>query len=412
MSSQIPSDESTQESPGTVLQGAVSPGDVTEYTIAGRRYVLVGAEHISGDSPGRVAGLIEKVNPNIVCVDLDPARAKALSDETLWEDLTLADVVREKLLTALILNLILAAYSRKYGELKGGMPGTELYKANQIAEIKAIPVCYCERDMSLTFSRAWRSLTIVAKLKLSLTAIVRLFKYSKAGEDDLQMGRNNDLLSAFVQELTRMEPDLTIPLVEERDQYTAQKIVASNGETVLAVVGAGRLSRIGELLNSGEPVDIEKLESVSKTSPVKRIAAIAIPVLVVIALLYLSLTQGKAALRENIRFWILANSLFTGIGAIVAGGHILTVLTAVIVAPFSPFIPAGPGTVAAIVQLLVRPPLVKDFQTFAEDLKNFRTWRRNRILRIFLVMVLCGLGSLLGTILGTSKVILSLFGQN
>jgi pheromone shutdown protein TraB len=126
----------------------------------------------------------------------------------------------------------------------------------------------------------------------------------------------------------------------------------------------------------------------------------------------LSLTQGKAAVRANIRFWVLANSLFTGIGAIVAGGHILTVLTAVIVAPFSPFIPAGPGTVAAIVQLLVRPPLVKDFQTFPEDLSDFRAWRRNRILRILLVMVLCGLGSLLGTVLGTSKIILSLFGQN
>jgi pheromone shutdown-related protein TraB len=407
MSSQILSDESAQESPD-----AMSPADVTEYTIAGRRYVIVGAEHISGDSPGLIADLVERVNPDILCVDLDPARAKALSDETLWENLTLADVIREKLLTALILNLILASYSRKYGELKGGMPGTELYKATQIAEIKAIPVCFSERDINITFSRAWRSLAIVAKLKLFLVAILRLFRYGKAGDDDIHMASSSDLLSAFVQELTPMEPALALPLVEERDQYTAQKIVASNGETVLAVVGAGRIARIGERLCSAEPVDIENLESVTKTSIPKRIAAFAIPVLVIIAMLYLSLTQGKAVVRENIRFWVLANSLFTGIGAIVAGGHILTVLTAVVVAPFSPFIPAGPGTVAAIVQLLVRPPLVKDFQTFPEDLNHFRAWRKNRILRILLVMVLCGLGSLLGTILGTSRIILSLFGQN
>lgn len=412
MFSQVHSDESGQESPGAVSPGAVSPGDVAEFTVAGRHYVIAGAEHISGDSPGFIAGLVERVNPDVVCVDLDPARAKVLSDETLWENLTLADVVREKLLTALILNLILAAYSRKYGELRGGMPGTELYKATQIAESKAIPVCFSERDMNITFSRAWRSLKIVAKLKLFLTATRRLFRYRKAGENDLQMAKNNDLLSAFIQEVTPMEPALSIPLIEQRDQYTAQKIVGSQGETVLAVVGAGRLSRIGELLISAEPVDIESLESVSKTSLIKRIATFAIPVLVIIAMLYLSLTQGKAAVRENIRFWVLANSLFTGIGAIVAGGHILAVLTAVVVAPFSPFIPAGPGTVAAIVQLLVRPPLVKDFQTFPEDLSNFRAWRKNRILRILLVMVLCGLGSLLGTILGTSKIILTLFGQN
>jgi pheromone shutdown-related protein TraB len=386
--------------------------DLAEYTIDGRRFILAGAEHIAGDSPEFIADLFEGENLDALCVDLDPARFNVLADETLWENLTLADIIREKLLTALILNLILAAYSRKYGELRGGMPGTALYEATQIAKSEEVPVCFGERDINITFNRAWRSLALASKVKLLLTAALRLFRYRKAEDDDLQMAESTDLLSAFIQELTPMEPDLEIPLVEERDQYTAQKIVACQGETILAVISAGRLSRIEDLLSSLEPVDFKSLESVTKTSRLKRIGSLAIPVLVVIVLLYLSLTQGKAAVRENLRFWVLANSTFTGIGAIVAGGHILTVLTAMIVAPFSPFIPAGPGTVAAVVQILIRPPLVKDFQTFPDDLTDLKGWRRNRVLRVLLVMVLCGLGSLLGTILGTSKIFLSLFGQN
>lgn len=390
--------------------GEESHDRVIEIEADGRRFLVAGAEHITGDSPGFIADLIENENPDVVCVDLDPSRAKALSDETLWENLTIADVIREKLFTALILNLLLATYSRKYGDLRGGMPGTELYNVAQTAEKKDIPVCYSERDFSVTFGRAWRSIKIVTKVKLVLSAVLRLFRYKKAEEEDLQIAGSSDLLTAFVQEVTQLEPSLLVPLVEERDQITAARIVSCEGDTILAVVGAGRLSRIGELLKVGaKALEIEDLESVPRSSLLKRAVTFAIPILVVIALIYLSYTQGKALVRENLLFWVFVNSFFTGIGAIIAGGHILAVLTAIVVAPFSPFIPAGPGTIAAVVQLIVRPPLVKDFQTFPAELTQWRRWRKNRILRILLLMILCGLGSILGTFLGTSKIILSIF---
>ena len=206
--------------------GNRSPDRVIKIGVDGRRFLVAGAEHITGDSPGFIADLVENENPDVVCVDLDPSRAKALSDETLWENLNIADVIREKLFTALILNLILAAYSRKYGELRGGMPGTELYHVTQIAEKKDIPVCYSERDFSVTFGRAWRSIKIVTKVKLLLSAVLRLFRYKKAEEEDLQMAESSDLLTAFVQEVTQLEPFLSVPLVEERDHITAAKIVS------------------------------------------------------------------------------------------------------------------------------------------------------------------------------------------
>jgi len=417
MTSQLHPEEDTQEtqaqeSSSERLLGGESGHELIEVMLDGRRFLVVGVATITGDAPGLIEDLLEKTNPDVVCVDLDPARAKALSDDSIWENLTIADVIREKLLTALILNLILAAYSRKYGELKGGMPGTELYEASQVALSKAIPVCYCDRDFNITYSRAWRSIKIVTKLKLFLTAVLRLVKYKKAESDDLQKASSNDLLTAFIHEVTQLEPTLSVPLVDERDQFTAGKIASGQGEMVLAFVGAGRVTQISDLLRRDESVDMASLESITKTALPKRIASFAIPILVVIALIYLSVSQGKGLVRENLMFWVLVNSVFTGIGAIIAGGHILAVLTAIVVAPFSPFIPAGPGTVAAVVQILVRPPLVKDFQTFPNDLSEIRRWRKNRILRVLLLMVLCGLGSIIGTLLGTSKIILSLFGSN
>ena len=140
------------------------------------------------------------------------------------------------------------------------------------------------------------------------------------------------------------------------------------------------LARLGHL------PQIERLARA--VSPGRRLLKV---ILLLFGLLYLGWSQGREFIRENLVFWIAANSFFTGLGAILAGAHILAILTAIIVAPISPLIPAGPGTVAAIVQTAVRPPLVKDFQAFADDVGQLRRWRKNRILRILLVLVLCGL---------------------
>lgn len=63
-------------------------------------------------------------------------------------------------------------------------------------------------------------------------------------------------------------------------------------------------------------------------------------------------------------------------------------------------------------EFIIRPPLVKDFQTFADDITHLQQWRKNRIIRIFLILILCGLGSLIGTLLGTSKIVFSLLSLN
>jgi hypothetical protein len=45
--------------------------------------------------------------------------------------------------------------------------------------------------------------------------------------------------------------------------------------------------------------------------------------------------------------------------------------------------------------------------TAAGDITHLMQWRRKRILKLFSVMILCGLGCIIGTLLRTSKVIFS-----
>ena len=373
-----------------------------------KEIVLIGVGQIGLDSPGSTSQIIEQEKPDIICIDLDITRARILADESQWESLSIREVIRDNLLTALMLNLLLAAYQRALKDASVSMPGDEIYEAAIVAESLSIPVVFVDRDLHITFARTSRAINFREKIKLFLAAMKRLFRFKKATDEILANLGSSDVMTAFLREATNLSPNLATPLVDERDAYTAAKIRTASGNKVLAVLGAGRVTGVHEKLGADPQEDLNELENVPPISPLSKWSKRLVPVALLIGLLYLTISQGKEFIRENLAFWIAANSFFTGLGAILAGAHILSIITAVVVAPFSPLIPAGPGTVAAIVQLIVRPPLVKDFQTFPDDITHLRQWRRNRILKIVLVLVLCGLGSIIGTLLGTSRILFSL----
>jgi pheromone shutdown-related protein TraB len=388
------------------------PHQTSLHDSAGREFIILGTGYIGLDTSEFTDRLLEREKPDSLCLDLDVARAEIIANEAHWESLSIKEVIKQKLLTALLLNLLLAAYLRKLDDTSAEMPGTELYEAKKTAEALSIPVVLADRDLHITYSRAWASLNYRQKFYLLQMAFRRLFRYQKVADETAGELHETDVLSAFLGEVTGLQPLLKETLIDERDQYTVQKMIAAPGDKIVAVVAAGRVQSVCQTMAGQIGPAITELEQVPETSPVKKWASRIIPILLLLALVYIGWTQGGSFIRENLRFWILANSIFTGIGAIIAGGHILTILTAILVAPISPLIPAGPGTVAAIVQAIIRPPLVKDFQTFADDITHLLQWRRNRILKIFLVLTLCGLGSILGTLLGTSKIIWSFFSLN
>ncbi len=391
------------------LEGPEDPVKVIRLDGTGQEIILIGVEQIGQAANGEVKRFIDQGWPDVVCLDLDVTRTQILRDQDQWESLTISTVIREKLLTALLLNLLVAAYQRKFDKPSTSMPGAEIYAAMELSEEQPLPVVLIDRNLHVTYSRAARSINFLAKLKMLLLAFKRLVKYQKITKELDEERPSADPMSAFIDEVTALEPDLKGPLIDERDEYSAQKIVAAPGNKVLAVVGAGRLVGIRQNLLKRSETDTAELEKVPETSKIGKWIKIIVPVVLIVGLLYLGWSQGREFLRENLLFWIAANSILTGLGAILAGAYILAILTAVIVAPFSPFIPAGPGTVAAIVQFIIRPPLVIDFQTFADDITHPMRWRKNRILKIFLIMILCGLGSILGTLLGTSRILFSLF---
>ncbi|MCI5133370.1 MAG: TraB family protein, partial [Candidatus Electrothrix sp. EH2] len=88
--------------------------------------LLVGTAHISQQSADLVKDIIDREQPDTVCIELDEKRYAALSNPQQWKNLDLKQIIRKNQLSTLLVNLVLASYQKKLGGKLGIQPGTEL----------------------------------------------------------------------------------------------------------------------------------------------------------------------------------------------------------------------------------------------------------------------------------------------
>ncbi|MGB5528990.1 MAG: TraB/GumN family protein [Ignavibacteriaceae bacterium] len=376
----------------------------------GREFIIVGTAHISRQSADLVREVIEKEKPDVVCVELDEKRMKALSEKNRWENLDLKSIIRQKQLSTLIVNLVLSSYQKKLGEKLGVTPGTELLEAVKTANENNIPVELCDREVRVTLRRAWHSMGFWQKLKFLFGGVGGLFEKQELTEEKLAELRSKDVLSEMMDELGKAMPVLKKVIIDERDQYLAEKMKQSKGNKIVSVVGAGHVKGIINVLENDEKIDLKEIEIIPNPSPVTKIIGWGIPAVIIASILFIGYSKGLSEAGDNALFWILANGIPSAFGALIALAHPLTILTAFFAAPVTSLSPLiGAGYVAAFVQAYFQPPLVKDFQNVSDNAKQVLMWWKNKLLKVLLVFILASLGSVLGTYVGLVEIVKNVF---
>lgn len=376
----------------------------------GREFIIVGTAHISRQSADLVKEVIEKENPNVVCVELDEKRLKALSEKNRWENLDLRKIIKEKQLSTLIVNLVLSSYQKKLGEKLGVSPGTELLEAVQVANEKNIPIELCDREVRITLRRAWHSMNLWQKSKFLAGGLGGLFEKQELTEEKLAELRNKDVLSEMMDELGKAMPVLKKIIIDERDQYIAQKMKDSNGKKIVSVVGAGHVKGIKKFLESNEKVDLKSIEEIPKPPVLNKILGWGIPFIIVASIFYIGFSQGITEAGSNALFWILACGIPSAIGSLLAVAHPVTILVSFLSAPITSLSPLiGVGYVAAFVQAYMQPPIVKEFQEVSKDFRKVSNWWKNRLLKVFLVFILSSIGGVIGTSVGFFEIVRNVF---
>ena len=384
--------------------------DVNLIEFDGRQIYLIGTAHISRQSADLVNTVIKEELPDTVCIELDSQRYKALSEKKKWENLDLKQIIKQKQLSALIINILLASYQKKLGKKLGVNPGVELLEAANVSKELNIPIELCDREIRITLRRAWASMSFIQKFKLIFSGFAGIFEKQEISEEKLAELRSKDALNEIISELGKSMPVLKRVLLDERDLYIAHKIKHAKGNKIVAVVGAGHVQGIIKALQNDDPIDLSKLEVIPNLSQMWKILGWGIPAIIIASVIYIGFTKGLSVAGDNILFWILANGVPSALGAIIALANPLTILVSFLAAPITSLTPViGAGYVAAFVQAYIEPPVVKEFETVSEDVNKIKKWWQNKLLKILLVFILTGLGSAIGTYVGAYEIISNLF---
>ena len=384
--------------------------DVNWVKYKDKELIIIGTAHISKQSAELVAEVIRAEKPDIVCVELDKQRFEALSNKKKWDNLDLKSIIKQKQLSTLIINILLSSYQKKLGAKLGVNPGAELLEATKVANELNIPIELGDRDVRITLKRAWRSMSLWQKTKFMTMSLASVFDKEELTEEQLEELKDKDVLTELMTDLGKAMPVLKQVLIDERDSYLAKKIKESNGNKIVAVVGAGHLKGIINKINSDEVINLETIEHIPKAPPTVKIIGWAIPLIIIASIFYIGLNKGFDEAGNNVIFWILANGIPSAIGAAIAYGHPFAILSVFFAAPLTSLTPLiGAGYVAAFVQSYFKPPVVKEIQNVNVDVNSVKMWWSNKLLRIILVFILSGLGSVLGTYVGAYKIISNLF---
>ncbi|KAB2888239.1 MAG: TraB/GumN family protein [Desulfobulbaceae bacterium] len=378
---------------------------------AGRQIILVGTAHISQESVQLVRTVIDQEHPDCVCLELDDKRYQALTQKEQWQSLDLREVIRKKQLSTLIISLFMASYQKRLGSKLGVIPGAELLAADQAAKERQIPVALCDRDIRITLRRAWKSTSLWKKSYLMTSLLASLFDDTEISEEKLAELKRKDVLTEMMDELGGALPDLKRVLIDERDIFIAEKIKSSPGKRLVAVVGAGHVSGIIRELEHDNRQRIPEISLIPPVSTIWKIAGWGIPVLIIAALIIIGINKGASVAGANFLFWSLAHGIPAALGAMIAMAHPYTTIGAFSAAPFTSLSPLiGAGYVTAFIQVMQRPPVVREFETASSDMATIKGWWRNKLLRVILVFFLTTLGSALGTWIGGYRILSDLVG--
>jgi pheromone shutdown protein TraB len=140
-----------------------------------------------------------------------------------------------------------------------------------------------------------------------------------------------------------------------------------------------------------------------------KISGWIIPALIV-GLIGYTLMQSTQMGLQQIKSWFLWNGLLSAFGTLLCASHPLTVLTALVAAPFTSLNPLlAAGWFAGLTEAVLRKPKVSDFSNLSEDVATFKGFYKNRVTHILMVVIMANVFSSLATIISGLDIVKTFF---
>ena len=375
-----------------------------EITRDGVHYVLLGTAHVSRASVEAVTEMAGSGEFDAIAVELCPARHQALTKQQQWKDMDLYRIIRERKAGLVMANLALGAYQRRIAEQFGIEPGAELKAAADAAVAHNMPLQLIDRDLATTLKRSYRAVPWYKRMMLTSGLIMSTVSSDEIDEDQIEKLKEGDILESTFTEFAEQSPELYEALIAERDRFMAARLRQENqdnaGKRILVVIGAGHLEGLAKYLGTDQEDPKTEVESLSILPPPNRWLKFVPWVIATLVLtgFLIGFSRSPELGWQLVTIWVVINGGLAALGALLARGHPLTVLSAMIAAPLTSLNPAvAAGMVTGIVESWLRKPKVSDLERLREDVTTLKGWFKNPATRILLVFFFSNVGSAIGT---------------
>jgi pheromone shutdown protein TraB len=205
---------------------------------------IVGTSHIAAQSVRDVKRAFEDFTPDIVAVELDARRLKALEERAAGAEhvpvpLSLA---RDVGITGWLFLRLGGALQRRLGGIVNMDPGADMRAAVELAQERGMPVALVDRDILVTMRRLSGAFGAREKARMLWDVVSAPFRRQKVA---LRLDRvpSAQMIRMLMALLKERYPSLHHVLVVERNVHMCVRLDAlarkTPGQRILLVVGAG-----------------------------------------------------------------------------------------------------------------------------------------------------------------------------
>jgi len=398
-------DSNTSSMPETATtENTLNPQPTREITRDGVHYVLLGTAHVSRTSVEAVTSIASEGKFDAIAVELCPARHQALTKQQQWKDMDLYRIIRERKAGLVMANLALGAYQRRIAEQFGIEPGAELKAAADAASEQGLPLQLIDRDLATTLKRSYRAVPWYKRMMLTTGLVMSSVSSDEIDEEQIERLKEGDILESTFTEFAAQSPELYEALIAERDRFMAARLRQENadnvGKRILVVIGAGHLEGLAKHLANDQNEPATEVEELAALPAPKRWPKF-IP-WIIAALVITGFTIGFSRSPELgwrlVTIWVVVNGGLSALGALIARGHPLTIVSAMIAAPLTSLNPAiAAGMVTGVIESWLRKPKISDLERLRDDATTLKGWFKNPATRILLVFFFSNVGSAIGT---------------
>jgi pheromone shutdown protein TraB len=207
---------------------------------------LIGTGHVFNLSQALI-NIFDEKQPDIICVELDKQRYKALIMKQLNPE-----KYKEQSKNQPILYKLLSRFQDGMAKEYGVTAGQEMLTAIDYAQSHQRPIALIDMEAQNLFSKMLKNMSIREKFRLILSGFGGLFVSKKRVEKELD--KIQDDFDFYMDEIGKKFPTIKRTLIDERNEYMKEQLKSASKdfEKVIAVVGDGHIPGLSSLLKENE----------------------------------------------------------------------------------------------------------------------------------------------------------------